>query len=158
MLEANRFRAIILLQVLSVPLAVTAALFIPSISDRFVLLGISLVFLLIGGYYFGKKKVNIKDRGPYLLVQLIASLYISIPMVWLYAISHASYAETVRTCYDNLNNGCNITYISATQGDLSPSTVIYVLILYIGVPSVACYSYYFSKKRLYGQKIDKLFL
>lgn len=158
MLKANRFRAIVLLQVLSVPLAITTALFLPSFSDKFILLGISLVFLLIGGYYFGKKKVNIKDRGPYLLVQLIASLFFSIPMVWAYAINHASYAETVRNCYDNLSNGCDINFLSNLQGDLSPSSVIYILILYIGVPSVACYSYYFSKKRLYGQKIDKLFI
>ena len=159
---------LLLLQMILIP----ASIILPYTSDwRFDSLtgpvSITVLTLLLVILIWSRRIVEVKNRGRYLLAQLISSLFILGPTLWLYGLAHDAALQQLRLNFLLFENGGVGKYPALVDNyftnhwnihpGLSPSSVVYIYLLVVLVPAIGCYTHYLSKKHYKGIKKKELF-
>lgn len=142
---------------------------VPTISSRNPVFFAVIATLLVTIFLWAPRLKGQRKRGNYLLTQLLASLAILSPTLWLYGIMHQAaeqqYQHDVLTSMQLGGNGggfplypcdwfCGHQTLSL---GISPSTVILLWLFFVLVPAIGCYQHFLSKHRISGIKKDELF-
>lgn len=167
----------IIAQTLLIPIAILGPFYtgqvhfvynqVPTISSRNPVFFAVIATLLVTIFLWAPRLKGQRKRGYYLLTQLLASLTILSPTLWLYGIMHRAaeqqYQHDVLTSMQLGGNGggfplypcdwfCGHQVLSL---GISPSTVILLWLFFVLVPAIGCYQHFLSKKRISGiKKID----
>jgi len=108
-----------------------------------------------------------RKRGVFLITQLLLSLLILSPTLWLYGLAKDAYQQQMTLNYlAQIHHGAGLYPMTFSNyftqhwnlgPGISTATVICLSLVLIFVPAIGCYKYFLSSKRVLGMKHSKIF-